>query len=142
MNTPTDSLRAPRRSRQGMTLIEVIVGAVILGILSIMASTAFYYPRLLVVNSGLEQSAIHAGIAEIERNLYATNSVSLGTFNTDGWDITVSPNPPTLRTETIPGTSGDTCKYLVISNSISFRDGEPPVEFITYRSLEVPSNQR
>ncbi len=142
MNIQTVSLRAPRRSRQGMTLIEIMIGAAILAILAVMASTAFFYPRLLVVNSGLEQSAIHAGIAEIERHLYATNSVSLGQFNTDGWNITVSPNPPTLRTETIPGTSGDTCEYLVISNSISFRDGEPPVELITYRSLEVPSNQR
>ncbi len=127
-----------------MTLIEVMLGAAILAILAVMASKAFFYPRLWVVNSGLEQSAIHAGIAEIERNLHNhTNAVERKTFNTDGWSIVdedYSLSSPVIRTNyALPSNKG---KYLVISNSISFRDGKPPVEFITYRSLEVPSSKR
>ena len=139
MNNQTDSLRAPRRSRQGMTLIELLVGAVILGILALMASTAFFYPRLLVVNSGLEQSAIHAGIAEIEMHLYDTNFVSLGTFNTDG---RVPIDIDTTITETNDVDSGgNPGKYAEIKTTVEYRDGKT-VDLITYRSLEVPSNQR
>ena len=136
------SAREKKQTRQGMTLIEVIVAAAILAILAIMASTAFFYPRLLVVNSGLEQSAIHAGIAEIEWHLYNhTDAVELGIFNTDGWDIDDADITSRVRTN-YAFQNPDKGKYLVISNSIFFRDGEPPVELITYRSLEVSRDKR
>ena len=142
MKISTVPVCTKKKARQGMTLIEVILGAVILGILAVMASTAFFYPRLLVVNSCLEQSAIHAATAELERHLYAINSTELGEFNTDGWEITGAnislPNFSTNYAFQNPVKG----KYLVISTSISFRDGEPPVDLITYRSLEVPSSQR
>ncbi len=125
-----------------MTLIEVIVGAVILGILAIMASTAFFYPRLLVVNSGLEQSAIHAGIGKIERNLHSIDS-TLDQFNTDGWPLqNVTTNFTPHQEDVVGGAIDDEAKYLEIEVKVDYRDGKPPVEFITYRSLEVLSNQR
>ena len=141
MKISTVPVCAKKQAQQGMTLVEVMLGAAILAILAVMASTAFFYPRLWVVNSGLEQSAIHAGIAEIERNLYATNSVSLGQFNTDGWEVSNVVGEPLPFSELVDG-GPETCDYLVISNAISFRDGEPPVELITYRSLEISSSKR
>ena len=144
MKISTVPVCAKKQAQQGMTLIEVILGAIILGILAVMASTALFYPRLLVVNSGLEQSAIHAATAEIERQLNRQNPTprTPNGFNTDGWEIKDKDiSPPNLSTN-YAFNNPDKGKYLVISNSISFRDGEPPVELITYRSLEVPSSKR
>lgn len=125
-----------------MTLVEVMLSAAILAILAIMATTALFYPRLLVVNSGLEQSAIHAGIGEIERNLYATNSTLLVQFTTDGWDPITITTIPNIITNSIPGTVGDTAEYLEIETTIEYRDGKAPVELITYRSLEITPSSR
>ncbi len=139
----TDSVSAAKRTRTGMTLVEVMLGAAILAILAALATTALVYPRLLVVNSGREQSAIHAATAEIERHLHNHLApADPGIFNTDGWIIQNTNIPPLVATnETIPGTSGDTCEYLPIHVTIDYRDGKT-VELVTYRSLEVSSSER
>ena len=141
----TNPVSTINRRRKGVTLIEVILSSVILAILAMLAVNAIFYPRLLVVNSGLEQSAVHAATAELEGHLDDfENPVFRGQFNTDGWiiqngDITVAPLIPT--NETIPGTSGDSCAYLPIHVTINFRDGKT-VELVTYRSQEIASDQR
>lgn len=144
MNTRTVSLRAPRRSRQGMTLIEVIVAMVILTILAILAVTALFYPRLLVVNSGLEQSAIHAGIAEIERHLddfQTPTPRTVNGFNTDGWALSDDKFTTTTNILDDADSGGNPGEYVRIKTSVKYRDGKT-VDLITYRSRLPAGSQR
>lgn len=134
-----------RKNKQAITLVEVMISAVILAILAILAVTSLFYPTFLVVNSGLEQSAIHAGTAEIERHLNNyLNPVLRGEFNTDGWpliSVTTTTEPVDPPDPVIGGGVGDVAEYLKIRTTIEYRDGET-VDLITYRSLEVPSSER
>ena len=128
-----------------MTLIEVILAALILGILAVALTTALFYPRYLVITSALEQSAIHAGTAEIERHLFnhLDPAVEPGVFETDGRALSsalanITTSITTNDTENI---DGDPYTYLVISNSITYRDGKT-VEMVTYRSLMISPSER
>lgn len=134
-----------RKTRSGMTLIEVMLAAAILGILAVAMTTALFYPRYLVVNSSLEQSAIHAGTAEIERHLNNTNNpAASGDFGTAGWAPVI--NQPDIndtfdRGEDFGGDIGDKAHYRTIKTTIEYRDGKT-VELITYRSVMVTNSER
>ena len=131
-------MKNPRPNKTGMTLIEVMLSIAILAILAVLASSSLFYPRYLVATSGLEQSAIHAATAEIERHLNDyTAPVPRGQFNTDGWTFTITTNL-TTHTDSI---FSDDADYLEISTSVTYRDGKT-VDLVTYRSLEVSSSQR
>lgn len=56
---------------RGMTLVEVVLGMVILGILSVVAVSALFFPRYLIEASATERAAMNAGTALIEQ-LFAT----------------------------------------------------------------------
>lgn len=132
----------PNNLKNGLTLIEVMISLVILAILSITTLVAIPYARYMVVNSAIEQSAIHSGSSEIERRLNYPDSVQLGAFNTDGWTNTVTATAVIKTNSLYPdGNHYEDYRYLVISNTFIRRDGRS-FELITYRSLEVPSNQR
>ncbi len=53
-------------SRSGMTLVEVMLGMLILAILAIAATTSVRYPRFMVVSSAHKQGAIHAANEALE----------------------------------------------------------------------------
>lgn len=57
------SLRSRRKktNRRGVTLVEVLFSAAILGILAVVVINALFYPRFLAVNSTVKQLAIQAG---------------------------------------------------------------------------------
>ena len=140
---PAVSVPDNRRRRSGMTLIEVIIGIAVLAVMAVLAASALYYPRYLVVTSALEQNAIHAGSAAIEGTLHNYSNPQTNTaFKLDNWNIggDITSYPPTPYEDTIPGTGGDKCKYLIISNSVSYRG--KTVKFVTYRSLELINSQR
>jgi prepilin-type N-terminal cleavage/methylation domain-containing protein len=129
-----------KNRRGGMTLVEVILGIAILAILAVMGATALFYPRYLVVTSALEQSAIHAGSAEIERYLNNyLNPVTNGVFKTSGWPLINVSRSITTNKEFV--NISDSYRYLVISTAITYRDGKT-VDLVTYRSLEVSSSER
>jgi prepilin-type N-terminal cleavage/methylation domain-containing protein len=135
----TSSLRS--KNKRGMTLVEVLLGAAILSILSIAAVTSLFFPLSLVIASGQEQTAIHAGIADIERHLHDVNDLpGAGIFTLDGASLT---GADILTTATVitedPG--GDPYRYLLISNTVTFLNGKT-VELVTYRSLEIISSRR
>ncbi|MFA6172523.1 MAG: prepilin-type N-terminal cleavage/methylation domain-containing protein [Kiritimatiellales bacterium] len=136
MKTNLFSSKQPR----GMTLVEVMLSVAILGILAVLAVTSLFYPRYLVVTGALEQNAIHAGSAEIERHLHnygapaAPGQFSLAEWNIAGTDITAVTN---IITEPVY----DDCRYVHIKTTVTYRDGKT-VELETYRSLEVLSSAR
>jgi len=129
-----------QRNRRGMTLVEVILGAAILGVLAVAVITALFYPRYLVVTSAIEQSAIHAGSSEIEGYLrHYTNSATQCQFGMSGWIIGAA--NITTTTNIIPDPAYNTCHYVEIKTSVAYRDGKT-VDLVTYRSLEVLNSSR
>ncbi|HNX52125.1 MAG TPA: prepilin-type N-terminal cleavage/methylation domain-containing protein [Pontiellaceae bacterium] len=130
-----------RKKRDGMTLIEIILALAVLAVMALAALISFSYARYLAVTSDLEQSAIHAGTSDIERRLYNPASPApQGISKTAGWTIETTDITTGITTNTeYYGT--DAYHYLVISNTVTYRDGKT-VEFVTYRSLEVPSSER
>lgn len=128
----------------GFTLIEVLLSVGILAILAVLAVTSLFYPTHLVVSSGLEQNAINAGNAEIERHLNNYNNpVSQGNFSTDRWSVSVTTNLVILSDPSgvFGGSVGDHADYLAISTSVEYQDGET-ITLVTYRSLEIASSER
>ncbi len=61
------SIQGRNRLRSGTTLVEVILAAVLIGILAIVAVTALMYPTQLVVSDARRQVALHEANAEMER---------------------------------------------------------------------------
>lgn len=148
----TVSVSDKDRTRKGMTLVEVMLSAAILAIMAIMVTTALFYPNLLVVNSGLEQSAIHAGIGELEGYLNDFENPALaepGQFNTGGWDLEgkIDTPPALLKHDDNDllnnplGLDANGAEYVEIRTTINYRAGKT-VELVTYRSLEVSSSER
>ncbi len=130
-----------RKHARGMTLVEIMLALAILGILAVATLISLFYARYLAVTSDIEQSAIHAGISTIERNLYNHLDPALpGDSITAGW-IIAETNITTSVTTNTESYGTDEYSYLVISNTVTYRDGKT-IEFITYRSLEVPGNKR
>ncbi len=132
-------MKSPNQ-KSGLTLIEVMLSVIVLAILAILGVGSLFYPRLLVVNSGLKQSAIHAGTAEIERHWNNPDSPTpVGEFNTDGWTVNVTTNIMTLTDPNDTGFDfgggvGDEAEYDEISTTVEYRDGQT-IELITYRSV-------
>ena len=123
--------RLRKNDRRGMTLVEVLLSAAILGILAVVVINALFYPRLLMVSSTLKQSAIQAAAGEIER-LRANYSYALmpasGTTNlTARYNLTVqeftSVNAPGYATP---------YKYKRITVSVSY--GNTNLTLTSYRS--------
>jgi prepilin-type N-terminal cleavage/methylation domain-containing protein len=128
------------QQQRGMTLVEVLLGVAILGIMAVLAVTSLFYPRYQVVTSALEQNAIHAGSAEIESHLRNyINPVNRGQFDLAGW----SGGNASITTVTniITESAYDDCRYLGIATTVTYRDGRV-VNLVTYRSLEVLDSLR
>jgi prepilin-type N-terminal cleavage/methylation domain-containing protein len=128
------------KTRRGMTLIEVMLSIAIIAIMAVLGAGALFYPRYLVVTSALEQNAIHAGSAEIERRLRSTNSpAASGQFSLAGWNTAAIIDTDVSSTNDV--VSGDNCDYYKITTTITYRDGKQ-VKLVTYRSLEVDTDER
>lgn len=129
------------KRKGGLTLIEVMLSLAIIAILSITTLVAIPYARHLTCRSAAEQSAIHAGSSDIERQLHdyinPLGPVAQSDFNTDGWTNSLM-SYATVKTNFI---YGDEYHCLVISNTVTYRDGRT-VDLVTYRSLEVPGSRR
>jgi len=128
----------------GFTLIEVLLSVGILAILAVLAVTSLFYPTHLVVSSGLEQNAINAGNAEIERHLNNYNNpVSRGNFSIDGRSVSVTTNLVILSDPNgvFGGSGGDHADHLKILTLVEYEAGEI-INLVTYRSLEIDSSER
>ena len=135
-------------NRDGFTLVEVILSAGILAILAVLAVTSLYYPAHLIVASGVEQAAIHAGNSEIERHLNNYNNpVPAGLFVIKGGRINVVTNEIYELFDAhseFGGGAGDKAHYLMIATTIEYQNGGElnTVRLNTYRSLEIDSGER
>ncbi|MBC8206076.1 MAG: type II secretion system protein [Kiritimatiellales bacterium] len=139
-------MKSLKNSKQAMTLIEVMLSIGIIAILAVLSVTSLYYPTQLVVNSGREQSAIHAGIGELERNLKNPGLWHLGSqgeLNNDGWEPSISNAPVEIVTNDVPGTA-DQSEYTIIRTTVNYGNGddEKNIELLTYRSRLPEGSQR
>jgi prepilin-type N-terminal cleavage/methylation domain-containing protein len=127
------------KNRRGMTLVEVILAATIMGIMSVVVIHALFYPRFLAVSSTLKQLAVQAATGEIERlraNYSYTNMpASLVTdlsamFNLNGRSI--------IATDTVQefpaSATGYTTSYKYKRITVAVSYGTMNVTLITYRS--------
>lgn len=125
----TCSKARSRRRRQGTSLIEVMVGILLLTVLFIAVTTSLSYPRSMALSRTHQQAAIHAANEILEEALskgYASSSLDFGTeslsnlvdrytLNNDAisgsrtvsmWDSRVPPTKLILVSVNYPG--GDT----------------------------------
>lgn len=130
-----------KKRKGGLTLIEVMLSLAIIAILSITTLVAIPYDRYLTCRSTAGQSAIHAGSSDIERQLHdytaSPDPVAQSDFDTDGWTNSIS-SYVAVKTNFI---YGDEYRYLVISNTVTYRDGQT-VDLVTYRSMEISGSRR
>jgi type II secretory pathway pseudopilin PulG len=129
--------------RKGTTLVEVILGLVIIAIMGVTAIMSLFYPRHLTTVSAVRRLAVDAATDHLEQ-LFAMNYLTIpygdlgpnvltAEYNINGRTVTsiVSVEP---RSEAIPGGGGDTFDYLHITAAVSYDGGPANVVLETYRS--------
>ncbi len=127
------------KNRSGMTLVEVLLGAAILGIMAVVVINALFYPRLLAVSSTLKQMAVQAGTGEIERlranytytNMPPSSVTNLSAkFNLNGRSMTAT---DTVQTVSALGFAGyDDYEYKRITVVVYY--GTTNLTLVSYRS--------
>lgn len=132
------------KNRSGMTLVEVLLAAAILGIMSVVVIHALFYPRLLAVSSTLKQLAVQAGAGEIERlranyfydTMPGSSVTNLTTkFNLKGRSIIASNRVETVSVAAPPGyAAGYQYKRITVTVSYPYGNSTTNVTLITYRS--------
>jgi len=121
-------------ARRGMTLVEVILGVAILGILAVVVVNALFYPRLLVVSGTLKQQAIHAGTDALEQAFSkGYNSLPEGTVSLGDLSTRYSVNGRTITGSRDITDVGGVLEYKRIIVTVDY-GGDNPVVLRTYRS--------
>jgi prepilin-type N-terminal cleavage/methylation domain-containing protein len=129
------------KNRSGMTLVEVLLGAAILGIMAVLAVNALFYPRLLAVSSTYKQLAVQAGTGEIESlrtNVYAnvvsrTNNLT-SKFNLKGRSIIATDTVQTVPASGFAGYANYEYKRITVVVSYPYGNGTTNLTLVTYRS--------
>ncbi len=121
-------------ARRGMTLVEVILGIAILGILAVVVVNALFYPRLLVVSGALKQQAIHAGTDALEQAFsQGYHSLPEGTVSLGNLSSRYSVNGRTVTGSRDVTDVVGVLEYKRITVTVDY-GGENPVVIRTYRS--------
>jgi prepilin-type N-terminal cleavage/methylation domain-containing protein len=132
--------RLKKRNRRGMTLIEVLLAASILGVMAIVVINALFYPRFLAVSSTFKQQAVHAGTDAMEKvfsqsyDSLANGMVSLGNLS-DRYALTGRTVSGNRHVETLGG--GGSPAYKRVTIMVSYPGGENPIVLETLR-FNVP----
>jgi type II secretory pathway pseudopilin PulG len=118
-----------------MTLVEVILGIAILGILAVVVVNALFYPRLLVVSGALKQQAIHAGTDALEQAFsQGYSSLSEGTVSLGDLSTRYSVNGRTVTGfRDVTDVVEALVEYKRITVTVDY-GGENPVVLRTYRA--------
>jgi hypothetical protein len=136
--------RIERTGCRGTTLVEVILGAAIIGIMAIATLISLFYPRYSVVTGGYKRLATQTGSVHLEELAAQPFTHILpgdqpipshaGSQEIGGRTVTTQVYRVEAREETIPGAPGSTMTYLYIRTEVAFPNGEDPVVLETYRS--------
>ncbi len=129
--------KSKNKGRVGFTLIEVLLGVLILTILAVAVPAGLAYPRLLVVSAAHKQAAIHAA-NEVLEEAFSMNynsadlsedtvTLNLGNeYTLNGRAISVS------RTVKIMGGAGGHSEYKRITVFVNYPGGDSPVVLETF----------
>lgn len=126
MNHVNQETRAKKKA--GTTLVEVILAAVIIAMLAVMASTAFYYPTRIVVSDARRQVALFEANAEME-NL-ASPYPYANVTNAPSRNITALNKTFGLLRDVDPSSGNK-----VITVTVTDDGGDQIIELITVRTL-------
>lgn len=128
---------ARNKIQQGATLIEVMIGILILVIMAVAVPAGLAYPRFLVISAAHKQAAIHAANEVLEKTFsmnYSHADLVVGTtalatgdqYTLNGRSITVT------RTVEVLGGGGGSLEYKRITVFVSYFGGDAPVVLETF----------
>ncbi len=125
MNHVNQETRAKKKA--GTTLVEVILAAVIIAMLAVMASTAFYYPTRIVVSDARRQVALFEANAEMETLASPSSYTNVTTV--------LDRNFPALNKTMVLGRSViDNGPDKTITVTVTDDGGDQIIELITVRT--------
>ncbi len=121
------------KNRSGMTLVEVLLGAAILGIMAVVVVNALFYPRLLAVSSIHKQEAVHAGTDEMERVFSQSYGAISNRTTNPGDRYSVNGRKITNVVTSVTVLGSGSAAYKRIAVSANYPGGEKPVVLETFR---------
>jgi len=128
--------KVKNKSRCGFTLIEVMVGILILIILAVSVPAGLSYPRFLVVSAAHKQAAIHAANEVLEEAFsvnYNNVNLTAGTTTlTNGNQYTLNGQAITVRRTVEDLGGGANPEYKRVTVSVSYPGGDAPVVLETF----------
>lgn len=123
-----------QRNRRGMTLVEVLLAAAILGILAVVVINSLFYPRFLAVSSVFKQQAIHAGTDAMERVFAQSYNSASNLVVNPGGRYTVNGRSLTNVTTSVTILGGGASPlYKRVTVTVRYPGGEKPVVLETLR---------
>ena len=125
--------KRPCASRSGTSLVEVMVGMLILAILAVTAMMTLQHPRFLVSSSAHKQMAIHAASEVLEEVLSAGySSLATGTVSLDNLGDRYTMNGRGLTgSRTVADWDGGAPPILLVTVAVDYPGGDSPVELET-----------
>jgi prepilin-type N-terminal cleavage/methylation domain-containing protein len=124
-----------KNRQRGLTLVEVMLGLVILAILGIAAITSLFYPRHLTTAAATRRLAVDAATDHLERR-FATDylliagrpaEVLTDTYSINGQTVTT-----TVHVEPVPASFD--CLHIWVEAAYPGGNTNEPVILETYRS--------
>lgn len=128
-------------SRQGTTLVEVMLAGVVLGILAVVGIGALFYPRYLVTAYAGKRAALHAGSHHLEEQFAKSPSMLTDAlidfpeiyedyYNPGGKDFNGETEITLLENQVF---DGQTYEVFLLETHVNYRDADEPVSLITLR---------
>ena len=119
------------KNRSGMTLVEVMLAAAIMGIMSVIIIHALFYPRLLALSNTFSQQAILAGTDALEQAFSQSyTSIVSRTVNPVGKYVV---NGRAITNVTTTMTFGPGNEYKRVTVTVPYPGGANPIVLETIR---------
>ena len=120
------------KNRSGMTLVEVLLSAAILGIMSVVVIHALFYPRLLAVSSTSKQQAILAGTDALEQVFSQPYNFTNPPVNPGG-KYAVNRRAITNVTTSVTVLGSGSTAHKRVTVTVSYPGGGNPIVLETFR---------
>jgi Tfp pilus assembly protein PilE len=115
-----------------MTLVEVMLAATILGIMSVVVIHALFYPRFLALSGTFKQQAILAGTDALEQVFSQPYNFTTPPVNPVG-KYTVNRRAITNVTTSVTILGSGSAAYKRVTVTVSYPGGETPIVLETLR---------